>query len=124
MGSVQDGAIPEALASTALGSMRARYADLLANLNELSTNLGANHPQMRAARSQLEGMRQSIEQELGRIRNRMDDQRDIDRAKLLLMERRKLGETEAFHLLRKTAMDRKQRIGDIARQLIAVAEAL
>ena len=67
---------------------------------------------------------QQVRQELGRIRNRMDDQRDIDRAKLLLMERRKLGETEAFHLLRKTAMDRKQRIGDIARQLIAVAEAL
>jgi uncharacterized protein involved in exopolysaccharide biosynthesis len=68
VGSVQDGAIPEALASTALGTMRARYADLLASTNELATSLGANHPQMRAARSQLDGMRQSIEQELTRIR--------------------------------------------------------
>jgi succinoglycan biosynthesis transport protein ExoP len=68
VGSVQDGAIPEALASTALGTMRARYADMAASANELATSLGANHPQMRAARSQLDGMRQSIEQELNRIR--------------------------------------------------------
>lgn len=68
VGSVQDGSIPEALASTALGNMRARYADLLARTNELATSLGANHPQMRAARSQLDGMRESIQQELTRIR--------------------------------------------------------
>lgn len=68
VGSVQDGAIPEALASTALGTMRARYADLVANANELASSLGASHPQMRAARSQVDGMRQAIEQELARIR--------------------------------------------------------
>lgn len=67
-GSVMDGAIPEALASTALGSMRTRYADLVANMNELSSSLGANHPQMKATRSQVAAMRQSIEQELARIR--------------------------------------------------------
>ncbi|MBL0370531.1 GumC family protein [Rhizobium sp. KVB221] len=67
-GSVQDGAIPEALASTALGSMRARYADMVANMNELASSLGASHPRMIAARSQVAGMRQSIEQELARIR--------------------------------------------------------
>jgi response regulator NasT len=67
---------------------------------------------------------QEVRHELDRIRGRMDDQQDIDRAKQLLMQRRQLGEVEAFRLLRKTAMDRKQRIGDLARQLIAVAEAL
>lgn len=66
----------------------------------------------------------ALRQELERIQGRMDDQRDIDRAKQLLMERRQLRETQAFHLLRKVAMDRKQRIGDVARQLIAAAEAL
>jgi succinoglycan biosynthesis transport protein ExoP len=67
-GSVLDGAIPEALASTALGSMRARYADLVANMDDLSSSLGASHPQMKAARSQVAAMKQSIEQELARIR--------------------------------------------------------
>jgi hypothetical protein len=63
-----DGAIPEALASTALGSMRARYADLAASMTELSSSLGASHPQMKAARLQVAAMQQSIEQEIARIR--------------------------------------------------------
>jgi succinoglycan biosynthesis transport protein ExoP len=88
VGSVQDGSIPEALASTALGSMRARYADLVANMNELASSLGANHPQMRAVRSQVAGMRQAIEQELARIRQSLRSGLERSEASVKAMEDR------------------------------------
>lgn len=87
-GSVMDGAIPEALASTALGSMRARYADLVANMNQLSSALGANHPQMKAAGSQVAAMRQSIEQEIARIRQSLQGGMERSEASVKSLENR------------------------------------
>lgn len=65
---VETGAIAEALQSTGLTSLRARYAQLLDQQAQLSTTLGEGHPQMRAIRSQVASMRTTIEKELGRIR--------------------------------------------------------
>lgn len=65
---VQSGAIPEALQSTALVSLRTRYAQLLDTEAQLAANLGENHPQLKAARSQTASMRASIEAELSRVR--------------------------------------------------------
>ncbi|WP_137157771.1 Wzz/FepE/Etk N-terminal domain-containing protein [Rhizobium sp. FKL33] len=88
IGSVQDGAIPEAIASVPLGTMRARYADLVAQMNERSSSLGANHPQMRAIQSQVAGMRQSIEQELERIRVSLKSAVERGEANVAALERR------------------------------------
>lgn len=88
VGSVQDGAIPEAIASAALGTMRARYADLVAQMNERSSSLGANHPQMRAIQSQVAGMRQAIEQELERIRVSLKSAVERSEANVAALERR------------------------------------
>lgn len=66
----------------------------------------------------------AMRHELDRMRGRLGDQQDIDKAKAVLMKRRRIGEAEAFGLLRKLAMDRKLRIGDMARQLLVAAEAL
>jgi response regulator NasT len=65
-----------------------------------------------------------MRQELDRMQSRLADQQDIEPAKTVLMKRRHIGEPEAFGLLRKLAMDRKQRISDVARQLLVAAEAL
>jgi uncharacterized protein involved in exopolysaccharide biosynthesis len=88
VGSVQDGAIPEAIASASLGTMRARYADLVAQMNERSSSLGANHPQMRAIQSQVAGMRQAIEQELDRIRISLKSAVQRGEANVAALERR------------------------------------
>jgi AmiR/NasT family two-component response regulator len=48
----------------------------------------------------------------------------VERAKGLLMRQRGLAEEEAYKLLRKAAMDQNQRIVDIARSVLAVAEML
>ena len=71
VGSIEAGGIPEALASTALSGMRGRYADLAARADQLATTLGSSHPQMQAARSQVAGLRQEMEDELARIRQSM-----------------------------------------------------
>lgn len=68
MADVQAGAIPEALQSNALVSLRTRYAQLLDTEAQLSANLGEQHPQLRAARAQAASMRASITAELDRIR--------------------------------------------------------
>ncbi len=67
---------------------------------------------------------QALRRELHETKTRLADRRDIDRAKGILMQRRKLSETEAYELLRKMAMDRNVKIGDAARSLLAAAELL
>ncbi len=68
MADIQVGAIPEALQSNALVSLRTRYAQLLDSEAQLSANLGEQHPQLKAARAQAASMRASITAELDRIR--------------------------------------------------------
>ena len=68
MADIQAGAIPEALQSNALVSLRTRYAQLLDSEAQLSANLGEQHPQLKAARAQAASMRTSITAELDRIR--------------------------------------------------------
>lgn len=67
---------------------------------------------------------QSLRAELDQVRARLADQRDIEKAKGLLMKRRELDEAAAYNLLRRMAMDRKQRIGDFARLVITAADVL
>ena len=67
---------------------------------------------------------QTLRHELDAARNRLADQRDIEKAKGLLMKRRNLDEAAAFALLRRMAMDRQQRIGEFARSLISAADVL
>ncbi len=69
-------------------------------------------------------LHQGLLQELDEARVRLADHRDIGKAKGLIMKRRELDEAAAYRLLRKMAMDRKQRIGDFSRLLLVAADAL
>lgn len=69
-------------------------------------------------------VQQNIRQELDAARTRLADQRDIEKAKGLLMKRKSLDEAGAFALLRRMAMDRQQKIGDFARSLLSAADVL
>src|SRR5690606_29939993 len=51
MDALKTGGIPEALQSQTIGLLRDRYVQLLDRQTQLETNLGANHPQLRAIRS-------------------------------------------------------------------------
>lgn len=67
---------------------------------------------------------QALRRELENARSTLEERKLIERAKGILMKSRGLTEDEAFHLLRKMAMDRKLRLATVARELVAAAEVL
>ena len=67
---------------------------------------------------------QTLRRELESARSSLEERKVIERAKGILMKRRSLDEDGAFRLLRKMAMDRKTRLINVAREVVAAAEIL
>ena len=63
-------------------------------------------------------------EELARLRQQLAERKLIERAKGLLMKARSLDEEQAYALLRKAAMDRSLRIGEVAQQFLDSHELL
>ena len=73
------GALPEALGSTTLGSLRVQDVEAKRQLASLTAVLGPQHPSIRAAQAQVQNTELAIAGELGRIVASAKD--DLDRAK-------------------------------------------
>lgn len=69
-------------------------------------------------------MQESLRNDLKTVSEQLADARDVERAKGVLMKRRQIDEEQALLTLQRMASDRRQRLGDIARGLLSVAEAL
>jgi response regulator NasT len=67
---------------------------------------------------------QELRRELADVRFELRERKVIDRAKGLLMQRQGLSEKEAYDKLRKTAMDRGLKVGDVAQRILDVADLL
>jgi response regulator NasT len=67
---------------------------------------------------------QRLKIELAEANLKLSERKLVERAKGLLMQSRGLSEDDAYHALRKLAMSKKQRLGDIAQQVIDTAELL
>ena len=67
---------------------------------------------------------QRIKVELADANLKLSERKLVERAKGLLMQSRGISEDQAYHALRKLAMSKKQRLGDVAQQLIDSAELL
>jgi response regulator NasT len=67
---------------------------------------------------------QALRQELDQAQTGLAERKAIDRAKGILMTQRRCSEDEAYRLLRKTAMDRNARLGEVAENVIAMAKLL
>jgi response regulator NasT len=67
---------------------------------------------------------QALRGELDAARESLEERKLIERAKGILMQRRDVGEAEAWKLLRRAAMDRQLKIAEVARQVIEMAELL
>ena len=65
-----------------------------------------------------------LRQELADTRTSLAERKNIERAKGILMKQRNVDESEAYHALRKLAMDKNLRIGQVAENVISVAELL
>jgi response regulator NasT len=67
---------------------------------------------------------QALKNELEETATKLADRKTIDRAKGILMKQRGLDEDAAYQSLRKLAMQRGMRMGEIAKQVIQAAELL
>ena len=67
---------------------------------------------------------EALRRELREARLHLEERKVVDRAKGILMQRRGVGEEEAYRLLRKAAMDRQVKIAEVARDLVALADLL
>ncbi len=67
---------------------------------------------------------QSLRTELADAKNELQDRKVIDRAKGMLMQRQSLSEAAAFAKLRKAAMDKGLRIGEVAQRMLDAADLL
>jgi response regulator NasT len=66
----------------------------------------------------------ALRQELQDTKAKLSERKLIERAKGILMEKRNMGEDEAYKALRKMAMDRNIRLVQAAENVIAVADLL
>jgi response regulator NasT len=67
---------------------------------------------------------QVLKEALEEARSQLEDRKQIDRAKAILIKTQNFSEHEAYHTLRKLAMDRNITLGEMARNVIAMAELL
>jgi two-component system, response regulator / RNA-binding antiterminator len=65
-----------------------------------------------------------LQDELDRARTALEDRKVIDRAKGILMKAKNLTEDEAYALLRRTAMNEKKKIAEVAQSVVTAAEML
>jgi response regulator NasT len=67
---------------------------------------------------------EKLRTELQETRQQLADRKTVDRAKGIIMKQRRVGEEEAYELLRKTAMASNMRIAQVAQSVITAAELL
>ena len=67
---------------------------------------------------------QGLRQELANARHELKDRKIIDRAKTLLMQRQGLTEDVAYARMRKAAMDKGIKLGEVAQRMLDAADLL
>ncbi|WP_031435298.1 ANTAR domain-containing response regulator [Methylomarinum vadi] len=67
---------------------------------------------------------QALKRELEKTKNRLEERKDIDKAKALLIKTQDYSEEQAYHALRKLAMERSLTIGEMAKNVLAMADLL
>ena len=67
---------------------------------------------------------QKLVHDLAETKGKLADRKDIEKAKVLLMQLKRLSENQAFQLLRKNAMSQRMTMGEMARRLLDAPQAL
>lgn len=65
-----------------------------------------------------------MQKELADSKNALMERKYIEKAKGIIMRTKSLSEDQAYNAIRKLAMNKNKRIGDIAEQIISAAEVL
>jgi len=67
---------------------------------------------------------QSVKSERDAAQAKLAERKLVERAKGILMKKRGVGEDEAYHMLRRMAMEKNLRMSEVAERVIGVAELL
>ncbi|PTQ87886.1 ANTAR domain-containing response regulator [Agitococcus lubricus] len=67
---------------------------------------------------------QALMQQIRQAESKLNERKVVERAKGLLMQLRNMTEAEAYHAMRKMAMDRNIRIIDVAQKLLSMNDLL
>lgn len=67
---------------------------------------------------------QALKLELEKTKTKLEERKDIDKAKAVLIKTQGFSEDEAYHALRKLAMERSISIGEMAKNVITMASLL
>jgi response regulator NasT len=67
---------------------------------------------------------QALMFQIRQAESKLNERKIVERAKGLLMQLRSMTEAEAYHAMRKMAMDRNIRIIDVAQKLLSMNELL
>lgn len=67
---------------------------------------------------------QELKEELEKTKSKLEERKLIDRAKGILIKTRGFSEDDAYHTLRKLAMDRNISIAEMSKNVISMAELL
>ncbi len=67
---------------------------------------------------------QGLKLQLSKSRQELEERKEIDRAKGIIMKQKGCGEEDAYQALRKTAMDQNKRIGEVAKSIVSLAALL
>jgi response regulator NasT len=65
---------------------------------------------------------QALKTALEEARAKLEDRKVTDQAKAILIKTQNFSEDEAYHTLRKLAMDRKITLGEMAKNVIAMSD--
>lgn len=67
---------------------------------------------------------EALRRELAQVRGQLAERKVVDRAKGLLMQRHQISEPEAYSRLRKAAMDKGLKMGDVAQRIVDAADLM
>lgn len=67
---------------------------------------------------------EGLKRQLSKSRQELEERKEIERAKGIIMKQKGCSEDDAYKALRKIAMDQNKRIGEIAKSVVALASLM
>ena len=93
------------------------------SVERVTSLLQINLARYKVTRGRLEEI-QELNKNIESLEARLNDRKDIERAKGMLMSSYKMNENDAYNAMRRMAMDTGNKLGEVARNLISMSKVL
>ncbi len=93
------------------------------SVERLKSLIHINLARFQVTRGQLDEIKE-LNKNIESLEMRLNDRKDIERAKGLLMNSYRMNENDAYNAMRRMAMDTGNKLGEVARNLISMSKVL